>query len=84
MKCEHRHVTKTGSGCTEPAWMATCRDCGAPLGQKDGEYYLLPEHGPQPGTYAYTAFIMAQLEPPSENDLPDDFWDNWKENMKGN
>ena len=32
-------------------------------------------NGPQPGTAAYTAFIMAQLFPPDENDLPDDYWD---------
>ena len=35
-------------------------------------------NGPQPGTAAYTAFIMAQLYP----DEPDGFWDDFKEDLK--
>ncbi len=31
--------------------------------------------GPQPGTYAYTAFLMAQL-------YPEEDWDAWKDEMK--
>ncbi len=34
--------------------------------------------GPQPGTVAYTAFIMAQLCPQEDPD----FWDDWKDEMK--
>ena len=41
-------------------------------------------NGPQPGTAAYTAFVMAKLFPPDENDLPDDYWDDFKEELKGN
>lgn len=89
MACQHKHVTKTSGKGTEKEWMATCIDCGAPLGSNVGGYYVLEEHepiktdfgpnGPQPGTVAYTAFLMAQLMPPAENDLPDDYWDQWKE-----
>ncbi len=39
-------------------------------------------NGPRPGTAAYTAFLMAQLFPPEESDLPDDYWDNFKEALK--
>jgi hypothetical protein len=39
-------------------------------------------NGPHPGTVAYTAFMMAQLCPPEEIGQPDDFWDDWKEDMK--
>jgi hypothetical protein len=41
------------------------------------------ENGPQPGTAAYTAFIMAQLYPPGADGLPDDYWDTFKEELKG-
>ena len=40
-------------------------------------------NGPQPGTAAYTSFIMAQLFPTNEEDgLYDGFWDDWKDRMK--
>lgn len=92
--CEHKHVTKTSGHGTDPEWVAVCIDCGAPLGKKYDEYYALPEkpiktdfgpNGPQPGTAAYTAFLMAQLYPTNEEDgIYDGFWDDWKEEMKGN
>jgi hypothetical protein len=37
--------------------------------------------GPQPGTLAYTAFLMAQLDPGGDTGDPD-FWDDWKDDMK--
>jgi hypothetical protein len=36
-------------------------------------------NGPSPGTYAYTARMMAQLSPV---DGDPDFWDSWKDEMK--
>lgn len=35
--------------------------------------------GPEPGTYAYTAMLMAQIMPVDEDP---DFWDRWKDEQK--
>lgn len=34
---------------------------------------------PQPGTYAFTAWLMAGPNPSTSEG---DFWDNWKDEMK--
>lgn len=40
-------------------------------------------NGPQPGTVAYSAFILAKLFPPNEEEgIDPDFWDRWKDEMK--
>ena len=38
-----------------------------------------PSHGPEPGTYAYTARLMAGPNPSAEEG---EFWDRWKDEMK--
>ena len=38
-----------------------------------------PSHEPQPGTYAYTARLMAGPNPSAEEG---EFWDRWKDEMK--
>jgi hypothetical protein len=39
--------------------------------------------GPQPGTAAYSAFILAQMFPENDDDIPEGFWDDWKDQVKG-
>lgn len=81
MTCQHKHVIKTSGGGTEPAWVATCTDCGAPLGKNEQGYYALPEQAPQPppGSWAAVARLMAQTSPVEDDP---DFWDRWKDEMK--
>ena len=39
--------------------------------------------GPQPGSVAYTAFLMSQMFPTNEEEgIYDGFWDDWKDQMK--
>lgn len=41
--------------------------------------------GPQPGTAAYTAFVMAQIFPTNEEEgIYDGFWDDFKEELPKN
>jgi hypothetical protein len=78
-KCEHKHVTQTSGHGTEPAWVAVCLDCGAPLGKSEQGYYALPEHDPvqpPPGSWASVARICAQGDDSGFD------WDAWKDEMK--
>jgi len=76
MKCEHPDHNDHET-CEDRA-VSCHKDCVCCQGIKTD----FGPNGPQPGTAAYTAFIMAQLYPPEENDLPDDYWDDFKEELK--
>lgn len=55
---------------------------GPPLTENDLRLPDFGPDGPQPGTAAYTAWVMHALFPPEENGLPDDYWDDFKEDLK--